>query len=164
MGIEPITSVLQTDASPSRPQTVLVLWPPHQHLVKALQGTLLLRLKGTAALLDFTNYRKMVSVLGRSIRPPPPAKSSARGSVVISSPARDFKRSGTQRIGEPVRGRQCLKLGSVEANSAIIGQPLQYLFYGTGCHSFAGDLQCNAFQGYTRSKSRLKVMGIDLSH
>ena len=33
MGIEPITSVLQTDASPSRPQTALLLWPPRGRFV-----------------------------------------------------------------------------------------------------------------------------------
>lgn len=33
MGIEPTTSVLQTDASPSRPQTLGPLCPIHQRLV-----------------------------------------------------------------------------------------------------------------------------------
>jgi hypothetical protein len=33
MGIEPITSVLQTDASPSRPQTAPLLCPSRQHFV-----------------------------------------------------------------------------------------------------------------------------------
>lgn len=38
MGIESITSVLQTDASPSRHQTVLVLWSYHQRASTLLQA------------------------------------------------------------------------------------------------------------------------------
>lgn len=37
MGIEPITSVLQTDASPSRPQTARLLCPSHQHFVNLVR-------------------------------------------------------------------------------------------------------------------------------